>query len=81
MKLPDQLINQLLTGSGVIECAIRRVVNIREKSPASFWKLNFFETVISFRAQVLYGRWDNIIMNWAHLFRNDFKEIVTKAAI
>ncbi|MCP3942543.1 MAG: hypothetical protein GY710_13795 [Desulfobacteraceae bacterium] len=73
MKLP--------IGSGVIESAIRRVVNMRVKSPGSFWKLDFVETVIYLRAQVLYGRWDNIIKNWAHSFRNDFMAIATEAAI
>ncbi len=38
MKLP--------TGSGVIESAIRRVINMRVKLPGSFWKLDFAETVI-----------------------------------
>ena len=73
MKLP--------TGSGVIESAIRRVVNMRVKSPGSFWKLGFAETVIYLRAQVLYGRWNNIIKNWELSLRNDFKGIANQATI
>ena len=46
MKLP--------IGSGVIESAIRRVVNMRLKSPGSFWKLDFAEIMLHVRAQVLY---------------------------
>ncbi|WP_321492124.1 hypothetical protein [uncultured Desulfobacter sp.] len=63
---------KLPTGSGVIESAIRRVINMRVKSPGSFWKLNFVETVIYLRAQVLYGRWGNIIRNWTHSLRCNF---------
>lgn len=73
--------SKLPTGSGVIESAIRRVINMRVKSPGSFWKLDFVETVIYLRAQVLYGRWGNIIKNWAHSLRCDFMDIAAKAEI
>ena len=69
---------KLPTGSGVIESAIRRVINMRVKSPGSFWKLDFVETVIYLRAQVLYGRWGNIVKNWAHSLRSDFMCIAAK---
>ena len=72
---------KLPTGSGVIESAIRRVINMRVKSPGSFWKLDFVETVIYLRAQVLYGRWGNIIKNWTYSFQCDFINIATKAGI
>ena len=73
MKLP--------IGSGVIESAIRRVINMRIKAPGSFWKLDFAETVIYLRAQVLYGRWDNLINNWRQSLRNDFKDIASASTI
>lgn len=44
---------KLSAGSGVIESAIRRVINMSVKSPGSFWKLNNAETMIYIRAQVL----------------------------
>ena len=72
---------KLPTGSGVIESAIRRVINMRVKSPGSFWKLDFVETVIYFRAQVLYGRWGNIIKKWTHSFQCDFMNIATKGGL
>lgn len=72
---------KLPTGSGVIESAIRRVINMRVKAPGSFWNLDFVETVIYLRAQVLYGRWGNIIKNWAHSLRSDFMCIAAKGAI
>jgi len=62
-------------GSGVIESAIRRVVNLRLKSPGSFWKLDFAETVIYLRAQLLYGRWKHLKNNWAKSLVQVFKEI------
>ncbi|PID73791.1 MAG: hypothetical protein CSB33_01970 [Desulfobacterales bacterium] len=73
MKLP--------TGSGVIESAVRRIVNMRVKAPGSFWKLDFVETVICLRSQALYGRWNNMIENWMLSLRNDFRNIATEIAI
>lgn len=72
---------KLPIGSGVIESAIRRVINMRVKSPGSFWKLSCVETVIYLRAQVLYGRWGNIVKNWTHSLRCNFMEIANNAEI
>ena len=63
-------------GSGVIESAIRRVVNLRLKSPGSFWKLDFAEIMIYLRAQLLYGRWKYLKNNWYKSLRYDFKELI-----
>jgi len=63
-------------GSGVIESAIRRVVNLRLKSPGSFWKLDFAEAMIYLRAQLLYGRWKFLKSNWSKSLLQDFKETV-----
>jgi hypothetical protein len=68
-------------GSGVIESAIRRVVNMRVKAPGSFWKLGFAETVIYLRAQLLYGRWENLVDNWTRPLREDFQEIAMAARL
>lgn len=62
-------------GSGVLDSAIRRVINMRGKSPGAFWKLDFAETVIYMRAQLLYGRWENLIANWTKPLINDFRAI------
>lgn len=60
----QQFRNQLIPiGSGAIESAIRRVINLRLKSPGSFWKLEFADNMIYLRAQLLYGRWENIVRN------------------
>jgi len=68
-------------GSGVIESAIRRVVNMRVKAPGSFWKLGFAETVIYLRAQLLYGRWENLEDNWTRPLREDFQTIAMAARL
>jgi len=73
MKLP--------IGSGVIESAIRRVINMRLKSPGSFWKLDFAEIMLHLRAQVLYGRWENFKNNWTKLILNDFTMIAMDCTI
>lgn len=62
-------------GSGVVESAIRRVINMRLKSPGSFWKLDFAETIIYLRAQLLYGRWKNLTDNWINALIKDFRRI------
>ena len=75
--------NQLMKrpiGSGVIESAIRRVVNLRLKSPGSFWKLDFAEKMIYLRAQILYGRWQNLKNNWGKALVQDFKKLATPVA-
>ena len=49
-------------GSGIVESAIRRVINLRFKSPSTFWKKENVEKLIFLRAMFLAGRW-NIIVN------------------
>ncbi len=50
-------------GSGVVESAIRRVINLRIKSCGSFWKREKLVAMIYLRAQLLYGRWDCLFHN------------------
>jgi len=56
------------TGSGCVESAIRRVINLRMKSPGIFWKPETSEPMLFLRSQLLSGRW-NIMMT------NIFKQI------
>ena len=44
-------------GSGAIESAIRRVVNLRLKSPCIFWNEDTAEEVLLLRAYYKSGRW------------------------
>ncbi len=47
-------------GSGAIESAVRRVVNLRMKGPGIFWLPENAEAVLHVRAQLLSGRWNNL---------------------
>lgn len=49
---------RLALGSGAVESAIRRVLNLRVKSPSMFWDEDMAEAVIYMRAQLLSNRWD-----------------------
>lgn len=49
-------------GSGIIESGIRRVINLRFKSPSSFWYPENVERLIFMRGVALSGRWQ-IMMN------------------
>ena len=57
-------------GSGCVESAIRRVVNLRMKSPGIFWKKKTAESMLFLRSQLLSGRWrimtDNIFKDIRH---------------
>ena len=69
--------NKMPIGSGCIESVIRRVINLRLKSAGSFWKLGFAETILYLRAQMLYGRWNNLIKNRRKDLQLAFKNLVT----
>jgi hypothetical protein len=45
-------------GSGAIESSIRRVINLRLKSNAMFWKSNNAESMLQVRSQVVPDQWD-----------------------
>ncbi len=48
-------------GSGSIESAIRRVINLRLKNPGTFWYKENVERMLYLRAQRLSGRWDDML--------------------
>jgi hypothetical protein len=51
------------TGSGHVESAIRRVINLRIKAPGSFWAELSVDTMILIRSNALYGRWNSFMHN------------------
>lgn len=59
---------KISTGSGCVESAIRRVINLRMKSPGIFWKSETSESMLFLRSQLLSGRW-NILTN--NIFRQN----------
>ena len=53
----------LPTGSGCVESAIRRVINLRLKSPGIFWKRETAEVMLFLRSTLLCGRWNIMLEN------------------
>ena len=52
-------------GSGAVESAIRRVINLRLKAPGTFWTRDMAEYFLFLRSQLLSGRWDIVLTNIA----------------
>ena len=61
-------------GSGCVESAIRRIINLRLKSAGSFWKRDMAEYFLFLRSQLLSGRWliflSNVIRQQARILLN-----------
>ncbi len=55
--------SNLLCGSGIIESAIRRIINLRFKNASSFWNKNTVEKLFLFRAVLVSNRWNIFIQN------------------
>jgi len=52
---------KLLCGSGLVESAIRRVINLRFKGPSTFWYLDNLNNMLVLRCAFLARRWDNLM--------------------
>ena len=52
---------KLPIGSGQVESAVRRVINLRFKAPGSFWKECNVNGLMHLRAYFKAGRWDELI--------------------
>jgi hypothetical protein len=50
-------------GSGCVESAIRRVINLRLKSTGSFWKRSTSEAMLFLRSTLLCDRWNTMLVN------------------
>lgn len=56
---------KLMCASGIVESAIRRIINLRFKNAATFWDKDCVEKLFFLRAAVLSNRWDNVIQRLA----------------
>ena len=65
--------NGLLTGSGTVESAIRRVINLRIKGTGLFWKREHAENIIFLRSLVLTGKLRNVSRKGLGIVRNMFE--------
>ncbi len=50
-------------GSGSVESAIRRVINLRLKAPGTFWTVEMAEIFLFLRSQLISGRWSIMMRN------------------
>jgi hypothetical protein len=57
MDYPKFRENKWLCGSGIIESGVRRMINLRFKSPSCFWKQENLDGLIFLRCALLSGRW------------------------
>ena len=64
--------NGLPTGSGTVESAIRRVINLRIKGTGLFWKREHAENIILLRSLVLTGKLKNACRKGLGIVRNMF---------
>ena len=53
---------KLPIGSGQVESAVRRVINLRFKAPGSFWTETTVSGLMHLRAAFKAGRWDEVVM-------------------
>ena len=57
LNYPAYRAQNRLCGSGIIESGVRRMINLRFKSAACFWKLENPDGLIFLRCALLSGRW------------------------
>ncbi len=53
-------------GSGAVESAIRRVINLRLKGPGIFWRADSAEAMLHLRSYLKAGRWHEIVRRVIH---------------
>jgi len=51
-------------GSGVVESAVRRIINMRFKSASLHWRLDHLEPLMYLRAIIKAGHWDDAMRAW-----------------
>ena len=67
----------LPTGSGHVESAIRRVINLRLKAPGTFWLKEMAECFLYLRSQLISGRWNIFMSNLTSQIRHAFQACFT----
>jgi len=67
MDYPLSINSHLPIGSGAIESAVRRVINLRVKSNATYWLRENAETIIRFRAWIKAGRAEELFLQTTYV--------------
>ena len=61
---------KLSIGSGQVESAVRRVINLRFKAPGSFWRETTVSGLMHLRAAFKAGRWGEVMNGvWTGIFQ------------
>ncbi len=68
----------IICGSGCVESAIRRVINLRLKAPGCFWKIENAEYFLFLRAQFISGRFSIFMNNLRQRFFYDIENETQK---
>ena len=68
-------------GSGHVESAIRRVINLRLKAPGTFWLKEMAECFLFLRSQVISGRWKTFMANLTSLARRAFQACIMAESV
>jgi len=68
--------NDLPIGSGAVESAIRRVINLRIKGAGIFWTREMAEAMLFLRSQFLCGRWSTVLKNIVSRTRQALSEFL-----
>lgn len=66
--------NNIPQGSGCVESAIRRVINLRLKAPGTFWTPDMAEYFLFLRSQLLCRRWLVFMTNVARRTRGKWSD-------
>lgn len=61
--------NKQPIGSGIVESAIRRVINLKLKSPSTFWRQERLERMLQLRCILMAGRWRVFMQNMIQTVR------------
>ena len=71
---------QVPQGSGSVESAIRRVINLRMKAPGTFWTPAMAEYFLFLRSQLISGRWAILMHRVAGRRRDQAEELKGRGA-
>ena len=76
-RMQYQTLNEqnLPCGSGSVESAIRRVINLRLKAAGTFWKSERAEIFLFLRSQLISGRWSIMMRNLTRQIARIFHRI------
>ena len=67
MQYADNQTRKLMSGSGILESGIRRVINLRFKNASAFWNQSNVEGLYFLRGILLSFRWKILINNLVNL--------------